>query len=114
MIVKKSEFMQFVNLHTEVKQYGENVVIYWYDNPPEPKEPFAIRQIYGSRYSIDVNKKAERNILACAMVFRPSANSYKVAFSKNNVKNGVCELTTFKNYDEIISYLTKQTKTITQ
>lgn len=114
MVVKKSEFLQFSNRHTVITQYGDNVTVYWYDNPPEPNEPFSIRQLYGNRYSIDVNKKAERNIIACAQIFRPSANSYKVAFTKSTAKSGLCELITCKNYDEIISYLNKQIKNIKQ
>lgn len=110
MTVKLSEFLQFKNLHTEVKQQGECVVIFWYNNPPEPKEPFTIKKMWGDNYSINVNPKPEREILACALIYRPSANSYKVAMYAQSEKSGFCELNTFKNYDEIVLYIKNRIK----
>lgn len=113
MQVKLTEFLQFENLHTDVKQQGECVTIFWYDNPPAPKEPLKFDKIYGGRYVVEVNVKDERKIQACALIYRPSANSYKVAYARCSTK-GVCELLTCKNYDEIINYLKKQTKLVKQ
>ena len=114
MQVKLTEFLQFKNLHTDVKQQGECVTIFWYDNPPEPKEPLTLdKSYYSNKYTVQINVKAQRKIQACALVYRPSANSYKVAYARCSAK-GVCELITCKNYDEIIEYLKKQSKLVKQ
>ena len=122
MQVKRSEFEQFYKLNlvnVESSENNEGVTIIWYDNPPVPKEPLKIEKGYSwqrNSYTLQVNEREQRKVVAMATILRPSANKYKVTFYKcASGEEGVkIEMLTCCNYDEIVAYLQKEIKSIKQ
>ncbi|MCM1043561.1 MAG: hypothetical protein NC350_05080 [Corallococcus sp.] len=113
MKIDVNKFAGLRTYSTEFKASEENVVLIWYDNPPEPDPAVTLEKSYydNSRYTLKVAKQTPRKAIGCACVTRLSVNNYKVTLYAER-KSGLplISFATFAAFKDVYDFIAENTR----